>query len=85
MPLTSLNQPILNRNTCNDVHIHMGRVHETMLCAGAIMANNQGVCANTQGGGLFCNQNNNNNLFVGVLAGGFGCGANNQPGIYTQV
>lgn len=85
VPLTFLAQPVLNRDQCNAVHIHTGRVHETMLCAGSFIVNNQGVCANTQGGGLYCNQNNNQRLFVGVLIDGFGCGANNRPGIYLQV
>lgn len=85
VPLTFLNVPIINRDTCNAVAVHMGRVHESMLCAGTLAANNQGVCATTQGGGLICNQNNNQNMFVGILTGGFGCGAANSPGIYTQV
>jgi len=81
--LLTLNTPIMNRDICNGVAIHMGRVGESMLCAGN-NANNIGVCPATQGGGLICTVNNNN-LFVGVLTGGFGCGSPNSPGIYTQV
>lgn len=78
-----INVPVMNRDICNTVAVHMGRVGESMLCAGNV-APNIGVCPATQGGGLICTINNNN-LFVGVLTGGFGCGAANSPGIYTQV
>lgn len=71
--------PIMNRDVCNAVGIHVGRVGESMLCAGNVAAN-IGVCPATQGGGLYCN-----NQFVGILTGGFGCGSANSPGIYTQV
>lgn len=81
--LLTINTPVLNRDICNGVAIHMGRVGESMLCAGNV-AQNIGVCPATQGGGLICTVNNQN-LFVGVLTGGFGCGAANSPGIYTQV
>jgi trypsin len=40
-PLQFLVQPILNRDTCNN--IHNTRVHETMLCAGVLTATS-GVC-----------------------------------------
>lgn len=73
----------MNRDLCNAVAVHMGRVGESMLCAGNNAAN-IGVCPTTQGGALICTVNNNN-LFVGILTGGFGCGAANSPGIYTQV
>lgn len=33
-----------------------------------------------KGGGLFCNDE-----FTGILSNGIGCGAANQPGVYTQV
>lgn len=82
--LNFLRVAVLNRDTCNALAVHKGRVHESMLCVGGVAAG-PGVCPNTQGGGLFCAQNNNQNMFVGVLTGGFGCGAANSPGIYTQV
>lgn len=69
----------MNRDQCNAIAVHMGRVGESMMCAG-IVVGPQGVCPSTQGGGLICN-----NQLTAVLTGGFGCGAPNSPGIYTQV
>lgn len=74
--------PLLNRDACNAVNVHAGRVLEPMLCAGAL-ANNaaQAVCNGNLGGGLFCDTQ-----LVGVLSFGAGCVANQiRPAVFTQV
>lgn len=50
-----------------------------MMCARGAQAN-QGVCLSNRGGGLYCG-----NRLTGVLSFAFGCGTNNQPGVYVQV
>lgn len=79
-PLQQLTQPISNRDTvCNQAHL--GRVLETMFCAGGLGAGS-GICASTIGGGIYCFGN-----FTGIASSGAAvqCGAANSPGIYTQV
>lgn len=74
---------ILNRNICNELINHQGKVLDHMICAGLLTTGN-GVCTGNLGGGLFCNVNNMWQL-TGVLSFGIGCGAANDPGVYTQV
>ena len=76
-----LNVPILSRTTvCNAAPNHGGRVLDSMMCAGTVLAGQGGTCNSTRGGGLYCN-----GLYTGIASFGFGCGAANNPGIYTQV
>ncbi|XP_055588074.1 serine protease 1-like [Uranotaenia lowii] len=74
-----INAPIFNRDACNALPVNLGRIAETMICAGVINAG-PGVCASNMGTGLFCN-----GQLAGVLSTGFGCGTANNPGVYTQV
>ncbi|XP_055588143.1 trypsin-like [Uranotaenia lowii] len=71
--------PILNRDTCNGLEVHLGRISETMMCAGAT---NQGpgVCNTNVGTGLFCE-----GRLAGILSTGLGCGTTLHPGVYMQV
>lgn len=39
-----IDQPILNRDACNNANVHAGRVLENMLCAGALAAAPNAVC-----------------------------------------
>ncbi|XP_055525137.1 trypsin alpha-3-like [Wyeomyia smithii] len=71
--------PILNRDTCDALAVHFGRIEESMICAGVVTAG-PGVCASNMGTGLFCD-----GQVAGILSTGFGCGVANNPGVYTQV
>lgn len=72
--------PIINRDQCNALLPHFGRITESMLCAG-IIGTGSGVCAINRGASLYCN-----NRLEGVLSTGFSCGTlSNTPGVYTQV
>lgn len=70
--------PVLNRDTCNELPLNFGRLTERMMCAGSIAAGS-GVCNHNVGGALICN-----GRIEGILNGGYGCGAANNPGIYIQ-
>ncbi|XP_055616971.1 trypsin-like [Toxorhynchites rutilus septentrionalis] len=74
-----INVPILNRDTCNAVPLHLTRIGESMVCAGSVAAG-PGVCASNMGTGLFCE-----GRATGILSTGFGCGQANNPGVYTQI
>lgn len=54
-----------------------------MICGGTLAAT-PSVCTGNLGGGLFCPVSNTWEL-TGVLSFGIGCGAINNPGVYTQV
>lgn len=71
--------PIVNRDTCNALPTNFGRISENMICAGILTAG-AGVCAINRGASLYCE-----GQLAGVLSSGFGCGAINMPGVYTQV
>lgn len=72
--------PIINRDTCNGFASNLGRISESMMCAGTA-ATGSGVCQFNRGGSLYCN-----NRLEGVLSSGFSCGTiANTPGVYTQV
>ncbi|XP_058443158.1 trypsin alpha-3-like [Malaya genurostris] len=71
--------PIINRDVCAGLAVHFGRIEESMICAGGT-AQGPGVCASNMGTGLFCD-----GRVVGILSTGFGCGAANNPGVYTQL
>ncbi|XP_050095100.1 trypsin alpha-3-like [Anopheles aquasalis] len=71
--------PILNRDTCNGLAVHTGRVRESMVCAGAT-GTGPGVCASNLGTGLFCE-----GRLAGILTTGLGCGQANNPGVYAQI
>jgi trypsin len=49
------------------------------MCVGQVAAG-PGVCITNRGSGVYCN-----GRLSGILNFGFGCGAANQPGVYTQV
>ncbi|XP_316523.5 trypsin [Anopheles gambiae] len=74
-----INAPILNRDTCNGLAVHLGNIRESMVCAGATNAG-PGVCASNLGTGLFCE-----GRLAGILSTGLGCGQANNPGVYTQI
>uniref|UniRef100_A0A182T4I1 Peptidase S1 domain-containing protein n=1 Tax=Anopheles maculatus TaxID=74869 RepID=A0A182T4I1_9DIPT len=74
-----INAPILNRDTCNGLAVHLGNIRESMICAGATNAG-PGVCASNLGTGLFCE-----GRLAGILSTGLGCGQANNPGVYTQI
>uniref|UniRef100_A0A182INJ8 Peptidase S1 domain-containing protein n=1 Tax=Anopheles atroparvus TaxID=41427 RepID=A0A182INJ8_ANOAO len=71
--------PILNRDTCNGLAVHLGNIRESQLCAGGTNAG-PGVCASNLGTGLFCE-----GRLTGILSTGLGCGQANNPGVYTQI
>uniref|UniRef100_A0A182QPL8 Peptidase S1 domain-containing protein n=1 Tax=Anopheles farauti TaxID=69004 RepID=A0A182QPL8_9DIPT len=71
--------PILNRDTCNGLAIHLGNIREAMVCAGGTNAG-PGVCASNLGTGLFCE-----GRLAGILSTGLGCGQANSPGVYMQI
>ncbi|XP_053682058.1 trypsin alpha-3-like [Sabethes cyaneus] len=71
--------PIMNRDTCTALAVQFGLIEETMTCAGTV-GTGPGVCASNMGTGLFCD-----GRVAGILSNGFGCGAANNPGVYTQV
>lgn len=76
----ALNVPILNRDACNMLLPHFGRIAESMICAGSTTTGS-GVCAINRGAALYCN-----NRLEGVLSTGFSCGTiTNTPGVYSQV
>ncbi|XP_062542471.1 trypsin alpha-3-like [Armigeres subalbatus] len=74
-----INAPVINRDTCNALAVNLGRIDESMLCAG-IVTTGAGVCASNMGTGLFCD-----GQLAGILSTGFGCGTANNPGVYTQI
>lgn len=51
-----------------------------MLCAGNTENWERDACVGDSGGPLFCN-----NLLVGIVSWGIGCGKKNYPGVYTDV
>ncbi|KFB49284.1 AGAP006486-PA-like protein [Anopheles sinensis] len=71
--------PILNRDTCNGLAVHLGNIRETQVCAGGTNAG-PGVCASNLGTGLFCE-----GRLAGILSTGLGCGQANHPGVYAQI
>lgn len=81
-----INVAILDRNVCNGVDVHRGRVLDHMLCAGTLAAT-PSVCTGNLGGGLFCPVSPESTMLqlTGVLSFGIGCGTTNNPGVYTQV
>ncbi|KAL1391562.1 hypothetical protein pipiens_003140 [Culex pipiens pipiens] len=74
-----INVPVLNRDTCNGLAVHLGRIRESMICVG-VTAANPSVCASNAGTPLFCN-----GRVAGILSTGFGCGTANNPGVYSQI
>ncbi|XP_053666425.1 trypsin-like [Anopheles marshallii] len=74
-----INAPILNRDTCNGLAVHLGNIRESMVCAGGTNAG-PGVCASNLGTGLFCD-----GRLAGILSTGLGCGQANNPGVYAQI
>uniref|UniRef100_A0A182NJ05 Peptidase S1 domain-containing protein n=1 Tax=Anopheles dirus TaxID=7168 RepID=A0A182NJ05_9DIPT len=74
-----INTPILNRDTCNGLAVHLGNIRESMVCAGGTNAG-PGVCASNLGTGLFCE-----GRLAGILSTGLGCGQANTPGVYAQI
>jgi secreted trypsin-like serine protease len=74
-----INAAMINRDVCNALPLNFGRIAESQMCAGQLGAG-AGVCVGNRGGALYCN-----GRATGILIGGFGCGAANNPGIYTQI
>lgn len=72
---------INDRDACNQGTMHAGRVLESMICAGNMVAsNNAAPCNGNLGTGLYCNRQ-----LVGILSFGLNCGAVNNPPVFTQV
>lgn len=65
------NHPIVNRDICNNLPVNLGRINESMICAGLTNAG-AGVCPQNLGGALVCN-----GRVHGILSSGFGCGVGN--------
>ena len=59
---------------------------EDMICAG-VPEGGKDSCQGDSGGGLITTDSDNNGAatLVGVVSWGFGCGVQNQPGIYAEV
>lgn len=77
--LQTIAPPIVNRDQCTELAVNQGRITESMLCAGILTAG-PGVCAPNIGAILYCD-----GRITGILNSGFGCGAANNPGVYTQI
>ena len=60
--------PIINRDICNNLPLNLGRISDTMTCAGFITAG-AGPCVQNRGGVLVCS-----GIVSGILSSGFGCG-----------
>ncbi|XP_062557935.1 trypsin-like [Armigeres subalbatus] len=70
-----------DRDLCNGAGMHVGRVQETMICAGNMAASsNTAPCTGNLGTGLYCNRQ-----LVGILSFGLNCGSANNPPVFTQV
>lgn len=65
------NHPIVNRDICNNLAANLGRISDSMICAGLTGAG-AGVCGNNLGGALVCD-----GRVHGILSSGFGCGVGN--------
>lgn len=76
--LQTIAPPIVNRDQCTELAVNQGRIGPSMICAGVLTAG-PGVCPPNVGAILFCD-----NRITGILSSGFGCGAANNPGVYTQ-
>lgn len=76
--LQTIAPPIVNRDQCNELAVNQGRITDPMICAGVLTAG-PGVCAPNIGAILYCD-----GRVTGILSSGFGCGAANNPGVYTQ-
>jgi hypothetical protein len=60
------------------------RLHNSFVCAGGEPG--QDTCQGDGGGPLVCQlQNASTYVQVGIVSWGIGCGANNIPGVYTNV
>ncbi|XP_059615032.1 trypsin-4-like [Phlebotomus argentipes] len=68
--------PIISRDVCNSTY--MGRVSETMICAGE---SGRDICVLDNGGPL----TDSRNMLVGIVSWGMGCGAPIYPGVYTNI
>ncbi|XP_058823224.1 trypsin-like [Topomyia yanbarensis] len=73
--------PINDRDVCNSVR-PFSRVFESMICAGNMVAaqNGPAPCPQSIGSGLYCNGE-----LTGLLSFGLNCGAANNPPTFTQV
>ena len=68
---------------CGDM---TGYMSEDMICAG-VKTGGKDSCQGDSGGPLFTTDSDNNGAatLVGVVSWGFGCGVENQLGIYSEV
>ncbi|XP_055587728.1 serine protease 55-like [Uranotaenia lowii] len=72
--------PILDRDFCNGVSLHEGRIRENMLCAGTMLQSYNAPCTGNFGSPLYCE-----GQLTGLLTFGANCGAENDPPVFTQV
>lgn len=78
--------PIISRSKCIEWHERKQidiDLYPEMMCAGHADGH-QDACLGDSGGPLIILQNNRYYL-VGITSAGFGCGVDNQPGIYLNV
>ena len=67
---------------CNAVTAYKGKIFDSMVCAGGIKG--QDSCQGDSGGPLII-QRNGEDVLVGVVSWGEGCGRANTPGIYNRL
>lgn len=75
-----LSVDILDRDACNEVDAHGGRVRENMICAGNLYQNSNAACSGNLGSPLYCDDQ-----LTGLLSFGTNCGLANDPPVFTQI
>ncbi|XP_029710179.1 trypsin-2 [Aedes albopictus] len=75
-----LSVEILDRDMCNEAHIHEGRVRESMLCGGNLFQSSNAACSGNLGCPLYCGEQ-----LVGLMSFGANCGLANDPPVFSQV
>ncbi|EAT32678.1 AAEL015103-PA [Aedes aegypti] len=71
---------ILNRDKCNEPHIHQGHVRESMLCGGNLFQSSNAACSGNLGSPLYCD-----GQLAGLLSFGTNCGLADDPPVFSQV
>ena len=74
--------PIVPYSTCRE--IYPGEVHESMLCGGHL-AGEKDACTGDSGGPYVCEHQNSIWKLEGIVSWGYGCGREDNPGVYTNV
>jgi len=80
--LREVNVPVLSDAQCKATGYGTSDILPGMLCAGT---NGKDSCQGDSGGPLIFQDGGGNYDQIGVVSWGYGCGADNYPGVYARV